>query len=163
MNSDLPLHISPLHQFSDASFEYNYCGFWSSAQITEEKCFAGLLIYRRLFVSLVEENHLKTHGSKCVLWVFIWADMASETLIPMFLKQGSDIHFLQQMSGLMWSLIKDECVFLEWRLSFTVALLVITEREVSDTCQNTGQSSGGGHCAILDVPLRAYHQQAQQD
>ena len=42
-----------------------------------------------------------------------------------------------------------------------MALLLITEQEVSDTCQNTG--GGGGHGAILLEPQGAYQQQAGQD
>lgn len=87
--------------------------------------------------------------AKCVLQVFIWAEMATETGatygLSLLCSSNNPVmsHSLRRLSPSKWPLIKREFVLMEWRLSFTAALLLITEREVTDTCQNTGW--GGRH------------------
>lgn len=67
--------------------------------------------------------------------VFIWAEMAAETgtiyRLSLLCSSNNQVttHSLGLLSPLKWPLIRSACVLTEWRLSFTMALLLITARE----------------------------------
>lgn len=75
----------------------------------------------------------------------------------MFHKQSSDNSF-------SWAVVTFEVAPHQERIcpqGCHLALLLITEQEVSDTCQNTAW--GGGHDAVYLVPGDTYQQQSGQN
>lgn len=150
------LIIVALFVISDC-FVFFILSFDALRKKTQHQFFASYY-YAGVFCSVVVDNNLEIHSQVCGPCVHFGLRCQLKQVAHIRYHSCSSnsrvtTHSPGQLSPLKWLLIKSVCVFMEGRLSFTLAFRLITEWEVSDTCQNTGW--GGGHGAILQVPRDA--------